>query len=82
MKILIAEDNLLNLRLAIKLLEKFGYQADAVSNGAETVNVLKKNRYGLIFMDIQKPEIDGLEATRIIQDGGAGESNIMFQSLP
>ncbi len=68
LKILLAEDNPVNRKLALKLLEKFGYRAEAVTNGLEAVNILKKQRYDLVFMDVQMPEMDGFEATGIIRD--------------
>ncbi len=64
--ILIAEDNRINQIIAQKLLEKLGYQVDIVGNGQEAILALEKTHYDLIFMDIQMPEMDGLEATQYI----------------
>ncbi|MFC1821110.1 response regulator [Thermodesulfobacteriota bacterium] len=64
-KILLAEDNLMNQKFAMVMLKKGGYQVDVTNNGIEVVNKYKKSpeRYDLIFMDVQMPEMDGLEAT-------------------
>jgi CheY-like chemotaxis protein len=66
LKILLAEDNLINQKLAIRILEKLGYKADKVNNGLEVIEILKTNNYDLILMDIQMPEMDGIEATKYI----------------
>ncbi|MGC1248718.1 MAG: response regulator, partial [Spirulinaceae cyanobacterium] len=66
LNILLAEDNLVNQKLALTILEKMGYQADVVVNGLEVIEVLKKQSYDLIFMDVHMPEMDGLSATQII----------------
>ena len=66
LRILLAEDNLINQKLAIQLLNKMGYYPDSVMNGAEAVTMLEKNKYDILFMDIQMPVMDGLEATKAI----------------
>ena len=64
--ILIAEDNLINQKLVTHVLSKMGYKIDIAENGIEVIQALKKKDYDLIFMDVQMPEMDGLEATSII----------------
>ncbi|WP_337872117.1 ATP-binding protein [Ignavibacterium sp.] len=66
-RILLAEDNLINQKVAIRTLNSFGYQVDAVLNGEQAVSEHKSKRYDLILMDIQMPEVDGYTATKMIR---------------
>ena len=66
-KILLAEDNLINQKVAVRMLEKIGHRIDVVSNGREVVDLLKRVGYEIILMDVMMPEMDGLETTRHIR---------------
>jgi GAF domain-containing protein/DNA-binding response OmpR family regulator len=74
LRILLAEDNVVNQKLAIRLLEKLGYRADIAGNGLEALEALERQTYDLLLSDVQMPDMDGLEATRqILQRWPSGE---------
>ncbi|HEY9832246.1 MAG TPA: response regulator [Stenomitos sp.] len=66
LKILLAEDNVVNQQVALHLLQRLGYRADVVGNGLEVLEALHRQSYDVVFMDVQMPEMDGLTAARHI----------------
>ena len=70
--VLLAEDNLVNQRLAVRLLEKRGHRVVVAATGLEALKALEKESFDLVLMDVQMPEMDGLEATAIIREKEKG----------
>jgi CheY-like chemotaxis protein len=75
-RILLAEDNLVNQKLGIRLLERMGLKVDLAENGKQALEIYRSAPYDLIFMDCQMPEMDGYEATQEIRRREAGASHI------
>ncbi len=67
-KILLAEDNIINQKLALKIFKKIGYEITIANNGEEAFQLLNKNKFDIIFMDMQMPVLDGIKATKKIRE--------------
>ena len=81
LQILLAEDNVVNQKVAIRTLERLGYQIDFVSNGREALHAARDRQYDLILMDVHMPEMDGLEAARKINDKFDAETRPTIAAL-
>ncbi|MGD9832657.1 MAG: response regulator [Piscinibacter sp.] len=66
LRVLVAEDNAINQRVALRLLQRLGYRADVAANGLEVIDAVERQHYDVVLMDIQMPEMDGLQAARWI----------------
>ena len=75
LRILLVEDNMVNQAVAIGMLKKLGYAAQAVADGKEALKILSDTDFDLVFMDVQMPIMGGLEATNLIREGKAGRRN-------
>ena len=80
-KILLAEDNLINQKVSVKILSSAGYNAVAVENGQEAVEAIKSGSFDLVLMDIQMPKVDGYKATELIRKLGNDKNKIPIIAL-
>jgi signal transduction histidine kinase/ActR/RegA family two-component response regulator len=78
-RLLLVEDNFVNQRVALYMLNKIGHRVDVARHGREAVDMLSKSTYALVLMDCQMPEMDGFEATRIIRDRN---STVLDHEIP
>ena len=79
LRVLLCDDNVINQKVALRLLQQMGYRADVAANGLEALAALDRQPYDLIFMDVMMPEMDGLEATR--HDSRAPEATSTIPKL-
>jgi PAS domain S-box-containing protein len=75
-RVLLAEDNVVNQKVAVRMLEKLGCRVDVAANGREALEMWRQFPYNMIFMDCQMPELDGLSATRLIREEESREAHI------
>ena len=81
LRVLVAEDNIVNQVVTLKQLQKLGYRCEAVANGKEAIEALNSIPYDLVMMDCHMPEVDGYEATRIIRHNQSSFQNIPIIAL-
>ena len=80
LRILLVDDNAINLKVAVRMVQQLGYQPEVAVNGREAVDALDRQPFDFIFMDVMMPELDGLEATRLIRKRQMGGDQLNYQS--
>jgi signal transduction histidine kinase/CheY-like chemotaxis protein len=80
LRILLVDDNAINQKVAVRILQQLGYQPTVAGNGREALNALERQMFDLVFMDVMMPELDGLEATKLIRKRQANGDHPHFQT--
>ncbi len=80
LRILLVDDNLINQKVAVRMVQQLGYQPAVAGNGREALDALDRKPFDFIFMDVMMPEVDGLEATRLIRKRQMGGDQMNYQS--
>jgi PAS domain S-box-containing protein len=81
LRVLIAEDNIVNQKVALRMLTKLGCRADVVTNGQEAVDALRAVPYDLVFMDCNMPEVDGFTATKMIRENESNDKHTVIIAM-
>jgi CheY-like chemotaxis protein/HPt (histidine-containing phosphotransfer) domain-containing protein len=82
LRVLLCDDNAINQKVALRLLQQMGYRADLAANGLEALSALEQQAYDMVFMDVMMPEMGGLEATQIIRERQKQPANYPHYKTP